>query len=685
MAYITITELQEKVDFPSENPWFAIATDDVTYKVQWTQIYNILSSTANSYTDTEIANILGNPPTDLNTLEKLATAINDNPTFADDVLAQIAALTTDDIAEGSNLFYTEARVDANIASKTTDDLTEGSNLYYTDARVNANIASKSTTDLSEGLNKYFTDERVDDRVSSLLTAGTNVSLSYDDTAGTLTINSDNVGGYDLSQNTTTDLLEGSNLYYTELRANSNFAANFATRTTDDLSEGINQYFTPARFDSAIQSKSTDDLSEGSNLYYTEARVDANIASKSTADLTEDPSATTTSGTMYFTEQRARNAISASDAGGDGSFTYDSATGIFEYTGPNATEIRAHFSAGSGLNYSDGVYSLTQQLEPTSNVTFNDINADGNVTVDGNLDVAGGLNVQGTLTYLNTTDLTVSDNNIVLNSSDGDSSANADGGGFTLQDAVDGSTDASLTWDQTNTRWVFSHDLATNLIGNVTGQVSDISNHDTSALAEDPAATTSSGTMYFTDARARASLSSSDGITYNNVTGAFTLTDTGVTANSYGSATNIPTFTVNANGQLTAAGTVTYNLDDSNDVTLTSIATNDLLSWNGSAWVNTNSINVNITGDVTGNVVGNVTGQVSDISNHDTSSLTEDPSATTTSGTMYFTETRAREALSGGKGITYNDATGAINSNNSVYVATTEPLDWVVGDVWIETA
>jgi hypothetical protein len=46
-----------------------------------------------------------------------------------------------------------------------------------------------TGEIGEGSNLYYTDERVDDRVNSLLTAGTNITLSYDDNANTLTINS----------------------------------------------------------------------------------------------------------------------------------------------------------------------------------------------------------------------------------------------------------------------------------------------------------------------------------------------------------------------------------------------------------------------------------------------------------------------------------------------------------------
>jgi hypothetical protein len=51
----------------------------------------------------------------------------------------------------------------------------------------------STTDVTEGTNLYYTDERVDDRVSNLLVAGANITLTYDDVANTLTISSSGGG------------------------------------------------------------------------------------------------------------------------------------------------------------------------------------------------------------------------------------------------------------------------------------------------------------------------------------------------------------------------------------------------------------------------------------------------------------------------------------------------------------
>jgi hypothetical protein len=75
-----------------------------------------------------------------------------------------ATLDTDDIPEGSNLYYTDARVETVISNSDTDDLVEGSsNLYYTDARVETVISNSDTGDLAEGTNLYYTDSRADAR------------------------------------------------------------------------------------------------------------------------------------------------------------------------------------------------------------------------------------------------------------------------------------------------------------------------------------------------------------------------------------------------------------------------------------------------------------------------------------------------------------------------------------------
>ena len=79
---------------------------------------------------------------------------------------------------------------------------------------------------------------------------------------------------------------------------------------------------------------------------------------------------------------ALTAISATDDGGDGSFSYDNTTGVFTYTGPSATEVRAHFSGGTGVTISSGEISIGQSVGTSDNVTFGNVNgATGTFTGD----------------------------------------------------------------------------------------------------------------------------------------------------------------------------------------------------------------------------------------------------------------------------------------------------------------
>jgi hypothetical protein len=105
---------------------------------------------------------------------------------------------------------------------------------------------------------------------------------------------------------------------------------------------------------------------------------------------------------------AKNAVSVTDAGGDGSLTYNPATGIFTYTGPSAAEVRAHLVAGTGVTYdsASGVIAIGQAVGTSDNVTFNDLVIQGN------------LQVNGTTTTINTENIKVADNMIYLN--DGES-------------------------------------------------------------------------------------------------------------------------------------------------------------------------------------------------------------------------------------------------------------------------
>ena len=167
---------------------------------------------------------------------------------------------------------------------------------------------------------------------------------------------------------------------------------------------------------------------------------SNISNHTTDALSEG------STNLYYSDSRSRGAVSAIDAGGDGSFGYDSTTGAFTYTGPSPTEVRAHFSGGTGVTITNGSVAIGQAVNTNSNVQFNNITIDGNLTVN------------GTTSTINSTTITVDDKNIELGSVASPSDLTADGGGITLK----GATDKTFNWIDLTDSWTSSEniDLAT---------------------------------------------------------------------------------------------------------------------------------------------------------------------------------------------------------------------------------
>ena len=152
-------------------------------------------------------------------------------------------------------------------------------------------------------------------------------------------------------------LDGANaqIYYKATPDTWNFNKKIVAPNIDITGDLTGRY---AGFDSDFTRKTTDDLTEGdSNKYYltqyADSDFDVRIATKTTDNVSEGSS------NLYFTNTRARNALNVIDAGGDGSFAYDSAAGTFTYTGPSAAEVRAHLGASGDLSYnqSTGVFSI----------------------------------------------------------------------------------------------------------------------------------------------------------------------------------------------------------------------------------------------------------------------------------------------------------------------------------------
>ena len=263
----------------------------------------------------------------------------------------------------------------------------------------------------------------------------------------------NLTGFD-----TGDLTEGSNLYFTNARVDARLEATDHTIDGNGSSGGV------TISDGNVQIKtgtgsvaSVDFYCESNNAHRVRLKAPAHSNFSGNPDVILPNS----SGTLALLSD-----ISVTDAGGDGSLSYNNSTGVITYTGPSAAEVRAHFSAGTGVAISSGQISIGQAVATSSNVTFNNVTVDGtltsdditstNISVAGNATITGNLTVSGTTTTVNSSTLDVADKNITINKGSGDTSGTADGAGITIQDAVSASTDATLLWDATNDRFDFSH-------------------------------------------------------------------------------------------------------------------------------------------------------------------------------------------------------------------------------------
>lgn len=132
----------------------------------------------------------------------------------------------------------------------------------------------NTDGLSEGSsNLYFTDERAQDAVASAIAAGThsNITITYDDATNKFTFAAENGVG----DSTTDDLAEGSTrLYFTDERAQDAVGGMLTGNTETGITVTYDDNTAKINFavDDQFPSKTTTNLAEGTNLYFTDARA-----------------------------------------------------------------------------------------------------------------------------------------------------------------------------------------------------------------------------------------------------------------------------------------------------------------------------------------------------------------------------------------------------------------------------
>jgi hypothetical protein len=443
--------------------------------------------------------------------------------------------STADITENTNLYYTDARadarVDAGFSAKDTDNLSEGSsNLYYTDARADARVQAaivdsdtfagasatnvpsaestkayvdaQTTDETAEGsTNLYYTNARADARITNALIDEDDMSSN----SATKLPSQQSVKAYVDSQVDTVDHLS-------ELGGN-----------TDNVSEGSsNLYYTNARADARVQAAIVDsDTFSGASATNvpsaesTKAYVDAQVAAKDAlGELSGDSDDITEGSTnLFHTTARARAAVSGTFVSGDGAFSYNSSTGVFSMTGPTASETRAHFSAGTGINLSSGAISTNDgaiDIHALSGYVANEhidhsgVNLSAGAGLTGGGDItasrgfavgqgdgisvaadavavdssvvrtsgaqsiggaktfsddaifSGNITINGTQTIINTETLTVDDNIIVLNNNE--SGTPSEDAGIEVERGS--STNVKLQWDESADVWQFTNDGST---------------------------------------------------------------------------------------------------------------------------------------------------------------------------------------------------------------------------------
>ena len=392
----------------------------------------------------------------------------------------------------------------------------------------ANI-TLDTDDIGEGTNKYFTAERVDDQVNTLLTAGANISLTYDDAAGTLTIANTNsaditsvVAGDGLTGGGTSgDVTLAVGVDDSSIEINSDALRVKASGITNAMLAGSIANAKLANSSITVNSQAislggshtfdTDDIGEGSsNLYYTDARANSAIDARVTNTFINNLSGVVADTATALATGRTialSGDVTASGVSFDGTGNITLSTTIAANSVALGTDTTG--------NYVATIAGTTNEIDVSGSGSET---ATVTIGLPDDVTIAGNLTVNGTTTTVNSDTLAVTDPLIKLAKANSgadsldigfyglyDTSGSQDLYAGLFRDANDSGkfklfkdlqVEPTTTVNTSGTGYAVGtlvSSLEGNVTGNVTGTVSSISNHSTSDLSE--------GTnLYYTDAR-----------------------------------------------------------------------------------------------------------------------------------------------------------------------------------------
>ena len=195
----------------------------------------------------------------------------------------------------------------------------------------------------------------------------------------------------LSNHTTSDLTEGTNLYFTQAQARNSISVagnlsyntttgviSYTTPTTDGITEGSTHlYFTPARAIASLSAgtgisyNNTTGVISSTITQYTDTMARSTLSSGTGISYNNITGVITSTITQY-SDTMTRSAIGVS-----GSLSYNNSTGVISYTTPTYSVTTASASGGGSLSLSGTTFTFTPYLLPTAST-----NILGGVKVDG---------------------------------------------------------------------------------------------------------------------------------------------------------------------------------------------------------------------------------------------------------------------------------------------------------------
>ena len=173
--------------------FFSGTTKTLTNKTLTSPVISTISNTGTITLPTSTDTLVGRATTDTLTNKTLTSPTITTATLNGNISGTSIKDEDTMVSDSANHLATQqsikAYVDAQVAGK--DALSE---------------LSGDSDDITEGTtNLFFTNERVDDRVNGLLTAGSNITLTYDDAGNSLTIASTDTGITDVVSDTSPQL------------------------------------------------------------------------------------------------------------------------------------------------------------------------------------------------------------------------------------------------------------------------------------------------------------------------------------------------------------------------------------------------------------------------------------------------------------------------------------------------